>query len=153
MDYPELNFPEYDFRITEKDGKLYIFDPVRRKQVRLTPEEWVRQHVIRFLMEEHGVPGALIRTEAEITLHRTRKRFDIAVYERNGRPLMAVECKAPGVPLSQQELDQLVRYNMTLKVRFLVLTNGIRHLYFEHIAGSSILRPLEKLPGYTEMIA
>ncbi len=125
----QLNFPQYNFRITETDGKRFIFDPVRKKFVVLTPEEWVRQHVIQLLIIEKNVPVSLIVAEAEISLFKTRRRFDVAVYDRNGNALLVVECKAPTVPLSQGVLDQAVRYNMTLKVGILMITNGLQHIF------------------------
>ena len=115
----------YKFRMMDNEGKLSIFDPVRKKYVALTQEEWVRQHVIQFLVQEKQVPLSLISAEAEIRLYNTRKRFDLAVFDRNGNALLVVECKAPSVPVTQNVLDQAVRYNMTMKVGFLMLTNGL----------------------------
>jgi hypothetical protein len=97
----KLNFPDYSFRIKDLDGKLVIFDPVRKKYVSLTPEEWVRQHVIQYLKQEKHVPLSLISVETEIRLYKTRKRFDIAVFDRNGHALLVVECKSPAVPVTQ----------------------------------------------------
>jgi hypothetical protein len=144
----QLNFPEYNFRITETDGKRFIFDPVRKKYVVLTPEEWVRQHVIQFLISDKNVPVSLIIAEAEISLFKTKKRFDIAVYDRNGNALMVVECKAPTVPLSQDVLDQAVRYNMTLKVGILMLTNGLQHIFCRVDPSNGAVKQISDLPVY-----
>lgn len=144
----KLNFRQYRFRIAENDGKHSIFDPVRKKYVALTPEEWVRQHVIRFLSEEKNVPLPLIKAEAEIQLFKTRKRFDIAVYDRNGNALLVVECKAPSVPISQEVLDQALRYNMALKVSFLMLTNGMQHVFCQVDPQSGAVRMIDVLPAY-----
>ena len=147
----KLNFPAYEFRIVEKDGKLTIFDPARKKFVVLTPEEWVRQHVIRYLVQEKKVPLSLIRSESEIRLYKTRKRFDLAVYDRNGRALIVVECKAPAVSVSQEVLDQAVRYNLTLKVGFLMLTNGLQHIYCRINPDKGTVSLISDLPDYHEI--
>jgi hypothetical protein len=144
----KLNFPLYEFRIVEKDGKLTIFDPVRKKYVALTPEEWVRQHVIRRLVQEKQVPLSLIKAETEIRLYNTRKRFDIAVFDRNGQALLVVECKAPSVPISQEVLDQAVRYNLTMKVGFLMLTNGLQHIYCQIDTEKGTIRSIDDLPVF-----
>jgi len=143
-----LNFPSYEFRIVEKEGKLTIFDPVRKKYVILTPEEWVRQHVITFLVKDKKVSLSLIRVESEIKLYNTRKRFDIAVFDRNGNALLVVECKAPSIPLSQEVLDQAVRYNLTMKVGYLMLTNGLQHLFCLIDAVDGTTRIIQDLPDF-----
>jgi hypothetical protein len=148
----KLNFPEYNFRIVEKDGKPTIFDPVRKKYVVLTPEEWVRQHVIQFLVTGKKVPVSLIRVEAEIRLYQTRKRFDIAVYDRNGNALLVVECKAPSVQVTQEVLDQAVRYNLTMKVGLLMLTNGLQHIYCKTDSLIGTVSLTEDLPEFAELL-
>lgn len=144
----KLNFPEYEFKITEKDGKLSVFDPVRKKYVALTPEEWVRQHVIRFLVSEKNVPLALIGVEAAIKVFKTMKRFDIVVFDRNKTPLLLVECKAPSVVVSQETLDQAVRYNMTLNVNLLMLTNGLQHIICKVLPSTGTVQQIAALPHY-----
>jgi len=144
----KLNFPIYEFRIVEKDGKLSIFDPVRKKYVSLTTEEWVRQHVIRLLVHEKQVPYSLIKAETEIRLYNTRKRFDIAVFDRNGQPLLVVECKAPSVPVTQQVLDQAIRYNLAMKVGYLMLTNGLQHIYCQLDTETGAYRMVDDLPDF-----
>jgi type I site-specific restriction endonuclease len=143
-----LNFPLYEFRILEKDKKLTIFDPVRKKYVALTPEEWVRQHVIHYLEKEKQVPLSLISAETEIRLYRTRKRFDLAVFDRNGHPLLLVECKAPSIPVTQNVLDQVVRYNLAMKVNFLMLTNGLQHIFCRINTETESIRLIDDLPGF-----
>jgi type I site-specific restriction endonuclease len=129
-----------------------IFDFVRKKLVALTPEEWVRQHVLRFLVDEKKIPASLISVESEIRLFNTKKRFDIAVYDRNGKALLVVECKAPSVAMTQDVLDQAVRYNMTLKVNFMMLTNGLTHIFFKTDEESGNIRIIEELPDYSNLI-
>ena len=147
----KLDFPDYDFRISEEAGKLTIFDPVRKKYVALTPEEWVRQHVIKYLVLEKKVPLSLIRVEVEIRLYKTRKRFDLAVYDRNGQPLLVVECKAPAVLVTQEVLDQVMRYNLAMKVRFLMLTNGLKHLFCQVDTTTGGIGVIEALPEFAQL--
>ena len=147
----KLNFPDYIFSITDRNGKPFIFDPARKKYVALTPEEWVRQHVIQFLSCEKLVPLTLIGIEAEIRLYKTRKRFDIAVFDRNAKPLLLVECKSPSVAVTQDTLDQAVRYNMTLKVGYLMLTNGIQHIYCQTDINNNSIRMMDDLPDFTNL--
>jgi type I site-specific restriction endonuclease len=147
----ELNFPEYKFKLQKGDRKTMIFDFVRKKLVALTPEEWVRQHVLRFLVDEKKIPASLISVETEIRLFNTKKRFDIAVFDRNGKALLVVECKAPSVALTQDVLDQAVRYNMTLKVNFMMLTNGLTHIFCKTDEESGNIRMIEELPDFANL--
>lgn len=126
-----LNFPEYSFKTKTENGSSFIFDAFRKKWVVLTPEEWVRQHVLCFLTEEKKYPASLIETEKQIELNELKKRCDIIVNNNNGIPKMIVECKAPSVNITQQTFDQAIRYNMVLNVPFLLLTNGLKHYCFE----------------------
>lgn len=144
----KLNFPEYDIKVIEKDGKLSVFDPVRKKYVALTPEEWVRQHVICFLVREKNVPLTLIGVEAAIRVFKTTKRFDIVVFDRNKTPLLLVECKSPSVAVSQDTLDQAVRYNLTLKVGWLMLTNGLQHFFCTALPSTATVQQITALPDY-----
>ena len=122
-----LNLPSYDFRFRISGEKQYIFDEVRKKYVMNTPEEWVRQNFIRYLVLEKGYPQTLISIEHEISLNRLLKRCDAVVFSKKGKPLMILEFKAPDVPVSQDVFDQIVRYNLVLKVNFLLITNGMKH--------------------------
>ena len=127
----ELNLPVYEFRIKTEGGKEYIFDLVRRRFVLLTPEEWVRQNFMRYLAEEKKYPESLMAVEKQITLNGKLFRFDLLVYRRNGQPLLIAEFKAPGVKISQETFDQVVRYNMALKVERVVVSNGLQHFVCE----------------------
>jgi hypothetical protein len=146
----KLNFPFYEFHLAEKDGKPVIFDPVRKKYVALTPEEWVRQHVIQYLVNQKRVPLSLIRAEAWIRLFKTRKRFDVLVSDRNGYALLVVECKAPSVRISGDVLDQAVRYNMALEVTFLMLTNGLQHIFFKKDKISGKMEIIDNIPDFQD---
>ena len=147
----KLNFPDYQSHIFEKDGKKTIFDPVRKKYVALTPEEWVRQHVISFLMMEKNVPVKLIGVETEFKLFKTKKRFDLVVHDRNGKALVLVECKSPSVPLTQAVLDQASRYNFALNVAYLMLTNGLQHIFCLVDKSTGTLKLIDSLPVFEQV--
>ncbi|MRG48238.1 restriction endonuclease subunit R [Chitinophaga sp. SYP-B3965] len=119
-----IQFPPPDFRIQATDGQEMIFDPFRKKYVVLTPEEWVRQNFLNYLVKSLEYPGALMSIEKEMHLGELRKRCDIVIYSREAAPWMIVECKEMGVPLGLPVLEQIVRYNMALPVPYLVITNG-----------------------------
>ena len=148
----KLNFPTYQFRIREDGPAFTIFDPIRKKYVALTPEEWVRQHVIRYLTQEKNVPEMLVKVESEFKLYNTRKRFDLAVFDRNGNALLLVECKAPAVPVTQDVVDQAVRYNLALKVGYLMLTNGLQHIFCQVDPQQGHTRIIPELPDYAGMV-
>lgn len=125
----ELNFPSYSFRLKASENKTLIFDIVRKKYVVLTPEEWVRQHVIHFLHKEKNYPLSLMAIEKQLKINSLTKRTDIVVYNREGKPKIIVECKAPSVAISQGTFDQIARYNLQLKSTFLMVTNGLDHYF------------------------
>lgn len=123
----QLNLPEYNATLTEKDGKPMIFDNLRRIYVALTPEEWVRQHFVHYLIEQHRYPAPLMANEASITLNNTRRRCDTVVYDRTLRPRMIIEYKAPTVKIDSKVFAQISRYNLVLRVDYLVVSNGLQH--------------------------
>lgn len=122
-----LNLPRFAVKVIEKDGKPSIWDPSRRKFVALTPEEWVRQHFVNYLVTEKEYPKELLANEVSIKLNGTSKRCDTIVYNRFLEPLMIIEYKAPHIEITSTVFDQIVRYNMALHVDFLTVSNGIRH--------------------------
>ncbi|MGE4586780.1 MAG: type I restriction enzyme HsdR N-terminal domain-containing protein [Mangrovibacterium sp.] len=124
---PELKLPGYSFRIREEKGKTCIFDEIRKKYVALTPEEWVRQHFIFYLSRDKNYPASLMVVERAVRVNRNLLRADLLVCSRNGCPLLVAEFKAPSVKVSQAAFDQLARYNMKLRVPYLVVSNGICH--------------------------
>jgi len=146
-----LNFPVFEFRFTVRNELEFIFDPVRVKYVRLTPEEWVRQHVIAYLNTYKGVPFSLMGVEKLLKLNGLSKRCDVVVYNRNGTPLLLVECKAPGVPVSQAVFDQAARYNLRLQVSYLMITNGLEHYSCLIDYAGNAYSFLEELPAFSEM--
>jgi hypothetical protein len=144
----ELNLPVYDFRIKTEGTKKYIFDLVRKRFVLLTPEEWVRQNFIRYLIEEKKYPESLMTVEKQITLNGKLFRFDLLVYRRSGQPLLIAEFKAPGVKISQETFDQVVRYNMVLKVERVVVSNGLQHFVCEIDYQQNNYKYLREVPGF-----
>jgi len=123
----KLNLPEYSFRIKTTEGKDYIFDSLRKKFVRLTPEEWVRQNFVQFLVTEKKYSSSLITLEALVKVNNNPQRADMVVFDRSGIPVLVAEFKAPEVKINQQTFDQIVRYNMLLKVKFMIVSNGMEH--------------------------
>ncbi len=124
-----LHFPTYGFRLKSSENKVHIFDVIRKKFVVLLPEEWVRQHVVHYLMAEKKYPKSLINVEKQLTLNATKKRYDIVVFNSDGSIHLLVECKAPSVPIDQNVFDQIARYNMQLRATYLMVTNGLDHFY------------------------
>mgnify|MGYP002260423633 FL=1 len=120
----ELKFPSYAFRLKSSENKTLIFDIVRKKYVILTQEEWVRQHVVHFLLKEKNYPISLIAVEKQLKINARVKRTDIVVYNKLGTPELLIECKAPSVKITQTTFDQIARYNLTANSNFLMVTNG-----------------------------
>lgn len=148
----KLNLPEYDFNFRKtKGGKAEIFDKTRRKYVALTPEEWVRQNFIQFLISEKKAPKTLISVEREIILNQTKRRPDIVVFTKNGTPKIIVECKAPEIKISQDVFDQIARYNITLQVDYLIVTNGITHFCCKIYYEKRSFEFLENIPDYFDI--
>ena len=123
----QLNLPAYNFRIIKKNEKPFIFDDLRKKFVALTPEEWVRQHFIRFLIDVKHYPASLIAIEKQLVINGLKKRCDAVVYSRNAEPLMIIEFKATTVSIAQQTFDQAAVYNSKLKVDYFIISNGLKH--------------------------
>lgn len=144
----KLNFPDYTFRFKNSENKPAIFDAIRKKFILLTPEEWVRQHVVRFLLEQKKYPVSHINVEKIIKINGLTKRYDVVVFQPDGKILVLVECKAPGVPISQNTFDQIARYNMTVNATHMMVTNGLNHYFcqMDHEQQKYIFLP--DLPEY-----
>jgi hypothetical protein len=123
----QLNLPQYSFKISGNGESETILDPLRRKFVKLTPEEWVRQNFVQYLINEGKYPAGLIGIEVMFSLNKLKRRVDILIHNRSGVPVMIVECKAPEVKIDDKVFDQIVCYNIGLKVPYIVVTNGIDH--------------------------
>ena len=147
----KLNFPAYNFRQKKIGDKLHIYDEIRKKYVCLTPEEWVRQNMIKFLMNEKGYSPGLIGVEVTIKMNRVVKRADIVAYNREGAPCLIVECKSPGTKITQDVFDQIARYNMQLHVNYLIITNGLEHYCCKLDYNNNSYSFLKDIPDYTEI--
>ena len=123
----KLNLPEFKPTIKKEEGKIWIFDMIRKKYLVLTPEEWVRQHFIHYLIAELKYPKSLFRIESSLTYNKLQKRSDILVFNRDAKPWMLIECKSPDIKLSQKAFNQVAVYNMTVNAKFVAVTNGLVH--------------------------
>ena len=141
----KVRFPEPDFKIKKEGKKRYIFDAIRKMWLLLTQEEWVRQNFVAYLVKEKHYPVALIALEKEIILNDLKKRFDILVYDAAHQPWMLVECKAPDIKLTEEVLQQVLRYNITVPVAYIVITNGSNTIAWQKTAGQ--LKLIHDLPG------
>lgn len=140
-----IQYPEPAFRIKKEEGRELLFDRLRKKWVLLTPEEWVRQNFISYLTVSKGYPLSLIAVEKEFRLGELKKRFDILVYNNRHEPWMMVECKAMDIELNDAVLEQLLRYHITLPVKYLVITNGKQSFGFRKVNGQ--LLEMDELPA------
>jgi hypothetical protein len=143
-----LQLPPYPFKITDVNGQLTLFDEIRKKQVIITPEEWVRQHFVQYLINQKNYPRSLIKLEGGLRLHGMARRTDIVVFNTEGSKILMVECKAPSVAITQKVFDQIARYNMTHKVALLAVTNGLQHYYCTIDFVNESYRFTEELPAY-----
>lgn len=143
-----IEFPAPDFKIVKENDKTLIFDRYRKRYVVLTPEEWVRQNFLNYLVKTLGYPQSLIGVEKEIYLGELKKRCDIIVYNRSMQPWMIVECKEMDVPLSQTTLEQIVRYHMVLPSSYLVITNGVNTYCCQHMTTAPGWQFMSGLPEY-----
>lgn len=150
---PMLDLPDHGVKTNRADGGATVFDPVRRKWVALTPEEWVRQHFLQYLVNDLHCPLSLVKVECLLTLNGLTKRADLVVHDRGGAPLALVECKAPGVRLVQAVFDQAARYNLSFKVRWLMVTNGLQHYCCEVDHAQGTVRFHDRLLTYEDMLA
>ena len=146
-----LNLPPATFKIINKDGKESIFDVLRKKYVALTPEEWVRQHFINYLLTYKGYPKGLLANEIQINLNGTKKRCDSVLFNRNLTARMIIEYKASTVPITQTVFNQMTRYNMVLKVEYLIASNGLNHYCCKIDYQTGKYHFLKEVPDYNEL--
>ncbi|MEN8845112.1 MAG: type I restriction enzyme HsdR N-terminal domain-containing protein [Candidatus Arcticimaribacter sp.] len=145
----QLNFNNYPFNLKNRENKRYIFDVVRKKDILLTPEEWVRQHCIQFLLQEKKYPISLLNVEKKIKVYDREKRYDIIVFTPQGKVTLLVECKAPNIPINQDVFDQIARYNLSVDSQYLMVTNGQTHVYCQMDYQAQTYHFLQDLPPYT----
>ncbi|MBC7694720.1 MAG: type I restriction enzyme HsdR N-terminal domain-containing protein [Burkholderiales bacterium] len=148
---PVLNFPEVEFRFQNNEkGTLQVFDIIRKKFVDATPEEWVRQHIIHYLMHHKQVPASMISIEKQLILNKTKRRTDVVVYNNSLKPLLIIECKAPQIEIDQLTINQALRYNMELNVPAVFLSNGLRHIFLKLEDGEP--KVVKEVPSYQNLL-
>lgn len=147
----QLNLPSYPIKLKEEKGQQFIFDALRKKYLILTPEEWVRQNFIHYLIHEKGFAASLIAIEKGLKLNELQKRADAVVYDKNAQPIVLIEFKAPPIKINQKTFEQIARYNMVFKVPYLVVTNGINHYCAKIDFISNSFEFLKEIPNYKEL--
>ncbi len=148
----QLNLPQYSFRIKKQNEKLVIFDSQRKRYVALTPEEWVRQNFIRFLIEEKGYPAAYLAIEKQLNMNGMKKRCDAILYNEHAQPFLIIELKAPNVAISQATFDQVAVYNAKLKVDFFIISNGIEHFCCKVNLKTSRYEFFSEIPDFDQIV-
>ncbi len=151
MNLPALNFPLVEFRFQNNEkGTLQVFDIIRKKFVDATPEEWVRQHIIHYLMVHKQVPASMISIEKQLILNNTKRRTDVVVYNNALKPLLIIECKAPQIEIDQLTINQAMRYNMQLNVPAVYLSNGLKHIFLKLESGEAKVG--KEVPSYENLL-
>ncbi len=148
----KLNFPQYEFKIIKKNDAFYIFDIIRKKYVKLSHEEWVRQHVIHFFIEEKNCPKSLFEIEKKVEVNGQPLRIDALINDKSLNPLILIECKAPNIPINQSVADQIFTYNTVLNVSFLFISNGINHFFYYLDKQSKTIELKKKIPDYDTLL-
>jgi hypothetical protein len=143
-----LNLPIYPFKLKQQGERTLIFDAIRKKYVMLTPEEWVRQNFLQYLIQDKKYSASLIAVEAGLKYNQLQKRMDVLIYDKQGHPHLMVECKAPEVKISQDAFDQIARYNMVFKVKYLVVTNGMQHFCCLMDYSNNSFKYIEQIPEF-----
>ncbi|MBQ6747562.1 MAG: type I restriction enzyme HsdR N-terminal domain-containing protein [Bacteroidaceae bacterium] len=146
-----LNLPAFEVKMKDEGAKKLIFDVIRRKYVALTPEEWVRQHFVHYLIEQLGYPQELLANEVEVSLNGTSKRCDTVLYDRDLQARMIVEYKAADVNISQKVFNQIMRYNMVLRVQYLIVSNGLEHYCCKLDYSNNSYEFLSEIPSYSNL--
>lgn len=146
--FESLNLPEADIKVRTLNDEVQIFDVIRQLWLKYTPEEWVRQSIVHYLVHNQKFPASLISIEMPIKVNNMQRRCDIVAYINTGKPKMIVECKAPRIKISQKTLEQASQYNLTLKVPFLMVTNGFQHYVFKIDFEKGTTTQLNEIPYY-----
>jgi len=148
MKMPQLNLPKVALKTKSVEGTIQVFDVIRKKYFVLTPEEWVRQHFIHYLNTEKNYPMGLMGVEKMVKYNALKTRADIVLYTTEGKAKMIVECKAPNVKITQDTFNQIAKYNSQLKVKYLVVTNGMKHYCCKMEYNTNEIKFLEEIPTY-----
>jgi len=148
----QLNLPPYNVQMSLKNGRHVIFDVLRRKYVALTPEEWVRQHFVHYLIEHKNYPKGLLGNEVELRIGEKRLRCDTVLYSQTLQPLMIIEYKSPEIEVTQRVFNQISTYNMLLHVDYLIVSNGLQHYCCKMDYDQGTYRFLREVPDYSEVL-
>ena len=146
----ELKFPKYNLQIKNIENKKYIFEPIRKKWLLCTPEEWVRVNCINYIIHTKGYPPSLISVEHQIEVYGLKKRFDLLVYDIDLSPFILIECKSPVVKINQKAFDQIIQYNLKLKCPYLMITNGLNHYFCNVIQNEKKIEFVDSVPSYSK---
>jgi len=149
----QLNLPEYQFRIKQIEKSIFILDSYRKRYVKLTPEEWVRQNFLRFLTENKGFPMGLLAVEKQLNINGMKKRCDAILYDLQAKPSMIIELKAPHIPITQQVFDQVAVYNVKLKVDYFMISNGLEHYCCKVNTENASYSFFEGIPPYSVLLS
>jgi type I site-specific restriction endonuclease len=149
--FTPLHFPKTPLKISKKENEHFVWCVFRKKELKLTPEEWVRQHALHFMVQHKSIPQALIASEWRIEVNSLDRRCDAVVFNRNGEPVAIVECKAPSIPLTEKTLHQIAQYNYKLKVNWLILTNGLQTIVAIVNQSNGDVSYIEEIPSFEEL--
>lgn len=144
----QLNLPDYQHKTKKEGEKDFIFDPIRKKYILLTPEEWVRQNIVQYLIKEKNYPIGRFGIECSLTLNTLKKRCDIIIYDSKGQALLIIECKAPNITINQKVFDQIIRYNIKFRVQYLFVSNGMEHFCCKINFDTNESKFLKEIPDY-----
>jgi hypothetical protein len=150
--FPQLQFPQFDFNIRETSNGFEIWDVIRKRFVKLSPEEWVRQHVLRYLIEKKQYNASLMAVEYSIVYNEQKKRCDAVLFNTAGKPLLIIECKASAVKLTHKVLEQIARYNFTLNVSYLLVSNGMQTMFFKIETEQNKIVMLKEIPEFEMLL-
>lgn len=142
-----LNLPKAELRLKRKNDEVFVWCVIRKKELLCTPEEWVRQHIIHDLINNKKIPIGLIASEYALNYNGRSKRADIVIFDRNNKPLMIIECKATNIAITEETLFQIAQYNFQLQVPYLMMSNGLNHVYCELKTEATGIKYLEEFPA------
>ncbi|MBY0426517.1 MAG: type I restriction enzyme HsdR N-terminal domain-containing protein [Cytophagales bacterium] len=143
-----INFPAFECKVKDEAGKRYIFDSIRKKYLVLTPEEWVRQHIVNFLINHRNYPKSLIKLESGTVYNQVKGRSDIIVFTREGTPFLLIECKSPDVKLLQRDIEQLGVYNLKYQAPYMMLSNGLQNFIYKIDLEAKLYKAIQDIPEF-----
>jgi hypothetical protein len=150
--FPKLDFPEVDLKLKHADGQTYVFDQIRKKWLLLTPEEWVRQHLVNYLVAFKKYPASLISLESGLKYNTLNKRSDVLVYDKNSKPFLLAECKSTEIAINQKVIEQVSMYNTSIKATNLLVTNGLKHYCWTYNTTLNKFELLQQIPEFITIL-